>query len=118
TSLQLAAYSMMLGRAGFFVRSQGYLILRSQRLLVRGEPLAFAERVRPGGLGETWEAAERSWEERVSEFARGEIHATGVATDDFQPIQREVLDHGRLALPAPCRYCKFDLLCGREKGSS
>jgi hypothetical protein len=114
TSLQLAAYTMLLGRAGHFVRSMGYLILRSQRLLVRGEPVAFAERVCPDGLGETWIAAEQAWADRNAELSRGHLLAAGVATQDDKPIKTAQLDRGRLLLPAPCMYCKLDLLCGRE----
>ena len=118
TSLQLAAYAMMLGQAGHFVRSQGYLILQSQRLLVRGEPLSFAERVWPTGLGETWIASERAWDERVTELSAGTLHAAGVAMDEIEPLREDILEHGRLALKPPCRYCKLNLLCGREEGSS
>lgn len=114
TFLQLAAYSMMLQRQGHIVRSLGYLILRNAYLLIRGEPLAFAERIGPSGASETWIAAERAWNERVAEIARGEIHATGVATDDFKPLRRAQIEDGRLLLPPPCKYCKLDLLCGRE----
>jgi len=113
TFLQLAAYAMMLERSGHAVRSLGYLILRSGHLLIRGEPLAFAERIGSSGASETWIAAERAWQQRITEISRGELHAAGVVTDDSKPLRRALIDQGSLLLPPPCTYCKLDLLCGR-----
>ncbi len=118
TFLQLAAYAMMLQRSGHVVRSFGYLILRSGRLLIRGEPLAFAERVSAAGSSETWIATESAWDERMAELSRGELDAAGVTTDELAPLRTAMLDRGRLLLPPPCTYCKLDLLCGRENGTS
>ncbi|MDC3959013.1 PD-(D/E)XK nuclease family protein [Polyangium jinanense] len=114
TSLQLAAYAMLLGRAGHEIRSLGYLILRSQRLLVRGAAIAFAEQIRPELLDETWTATEHAWARRTAELSRGEIQADGVATERHTPLREARVDRGHLLLPAPCTYCKLDLLCGRE----
>lgn len=120
TSLQLAAYATLLGRRGLVVRSLGYLILRSQRLLLRGDGLELGERIHPDLLDETWIAAERAWTERAAELARGEVHAGGVAPEGqgHTPQREAVLERGRLLLPAPCTYCRLDLLCGREKRAS
>lgn len=112
TALQLSAYATLLRSQGLEVRALGYLILRSQRLIVRGDGIAFAQRLSPELLGATWDAAERAWRERVAELARAEIYVEGVRSADHAPIDEARLDNGRLVLPPGCRYCGLDLLCG------
>ncbi|HLM74224.1 MAG TPA: PD-(D/E)XK nuclease family protein, partial [Polyangiaceae bacterium] len=78
TALQLAAYAALLKRRGRSIRALGYVILEGKCLLIRGDELAFAQRIRPEPLDLTWAAAERGWTERAAELSRGEVYADGV----------------------------------------
>lgn len=113
TALQLAAYAALLRSRGLPVRTLGYLVLRSHRLMVRGEALAFAQCLSPDLLDATWSAAERAFEARVGELARGEVRAEGVWVAGHTPIGAPAIDGGRLVVPPPCAFCALDLLCGR-----
>lgn len=115
TALQLSAYAALLEAAGTPVRTLGYLVLRGRRLLVRGEPLAFAQRIHPELLARTWAATRDAWAERSSQLSAGDVFVEGIATLDHAPPEDAVLDtEGRLTLPPPCRFCALDLLCGRS----
>jgi hypothetical protein len=117
-ALQLAAYAAMLGEAGAAVRSLGYLVVQSGRLLVRGEALSFAQRVRPELLEETWAAALRSWDERDRQLAAGELFAEGIAEAGHAPADEALVQDGRLVVPPPCGFCALSLLCGRGQGAA
>lgn len=117
-ALQLAAYAELLRRTAAPVRTLGYLILVSGRLLVRGEPLSLAQRVHPELLDATWAAAERTWAERADQLARGELAAEGLAEPGHVPPEDALLLDGRLVVPPPCGRCALDLLCGRGLSAS
>ena len=113
-ALQLSAYATLLVRGGREVRTLGYLILRSRRLVVRGNPIAFAQQVSPDLLDATWTAAERGWTDRALELARGDVYAEGIEAPDHAPVQREMIAGGKLLMAPPCDRCAFDLLCARR----
>ena len=113
TALQLSAYAELLARGGAVVRSIGYVILTSQRVLLRGESLSFSRVVDPALLDATWTAAVSGWGVRAKELSEGRLFAEGVASAEHEPIEEAFLSEGKLSLPAPCGFCSFDLLCGR-----
>ncbi len=113
TSLQLSAYARLLTEGGAVVRTVGYVVMRSHRILVRGAALSFSQVVRPDLLDDTWSATLRGWETRAAELSRGEIFADGVASPNHDVTEEASLAQGQLALPPPCGFCSLDLLCGR-----
>ena len=115
TAVQLAIYGALLRAVGRHVRTTGYLVLQSRRLLVRGDALAFAEQVNAEPLDATWDAIRRSLDERSIELAAGEVQAPGSAAVGRAP--RAALVDGRIVLEPPCRWCALDLLCGRAWSS-
>jgi len=92
TSTQLAAYSFLVGEWPAVT----YFVLRSHDLL---EP-----NVQPDV---TWAAVEAAVTLRLLEIRQGVLRSPG--DDDTKPA---IVD-GTLTLPSPCRYCSFDVLCGK-----
>lgn len=113
TALQLAAYAGLLEANGGTVRSLGYLILRSGRILLRGARTSHAELVHPALLDDTWAAVESAWSKRAAQLAQGEVYAEGVTTPSHQPLEDAALVQGELSLPPPCTFCPLGVVCGR-----
>ena len=116
-AFQLAAYAKLIGNGGQFP-AVAYFILRTQRMLTTA-PALFpgVDRLDGPPPGDVWNALERSYAERRAELRSGVVVAPGDPDEngDLQPAQ-SVLEDGRLRLTPPCRYCRFDLLCGHGLG--
>ncbi len=116
TALQLAAYGALLEAKGGVVRSVGYLILRTGRILLRGAGSTHAELVHPALLKDTWSGVQRAWAERVSQVGRGQVYAEGVSSPNHEPLEEAALAQGMLSLPPPCMFCSLGVVCGRALG--
>lgn len=107
TAFQLATYAHLASATGDAVPSFGYFVLLDQTLLgLRGGP--FDQKAATGGPdpAQVWSWFSQAWSLRLQEVAAGQLNAPGTAID------RATVDGDRLALPAGCRYCAYDLLCG------
>ena len=107
TAFQLATYAHLASASGDAVPSFGYFVLRDQTLLgLRGGP--FDPEAATGGPdpAQVWSWFSRAWGLSLKEVAAGRLRAPGPAIDEA------TVDGDRLALPAACSYCAYDLLCG------
>jgi len=114
TAVQLAAYAH-LTRDGAAFPPTAYFVIATQEILSvsRGDfgPASYVE----GPSAEsTWKAMERSYARRLGELEAGILVAPGSAG----PAATEELavghqDDRSVVLEPPCKFCRFDALCGR-----
>lgn len=115
TACQLAVYGRLLQEEHGQWPALGYFILNT------GQPLSPEAAPIPGSqtLGgphpeTTWKALQRAYEASLSALDEGNAVAAGVPdAGGEEPPTKDSLDGEQLFLAAPCKWCRFDALCGR-----
>jgi RecB family exonuclease len=111
TAIQLAAYAAMRAPEGRSVET-AYFVLQNQDVLA-GCGGRLAEDARVQGLlraSETWSSTATTLRDRRDSLAAGRIEAPGAMGNDLDPS----CSPAGVQIAAPCRYCEFPSLCGRQ----
>lgn len=109
TAVQLAAYAFMLRDPGTPAPSVGYFILRDQTLLgIAGGPFPDTAAIEGPPPEEVWEAFHAAARARWDELRQGTVIATG-----FGDPPKTSLSGGVYQQEPPCKWCHYDLMCGR-----
>lgn len=111
SAVQLAAYAAMRKTEGRSAET-AYFILQNQQLLSEpGGRLAGDARMQGTYVAsDTWSAVVEALVRRRDAVSRGMLEAPGAAGDEV----RSSFSPGGLAVAPPCKYCGFNVLCGRE----
>jgi hypothetical protein len=94
----------------------GYYILDQRRFLApSGQRIAGDAPSAGPTLPETWQALRAAITDTfgVHTLGAGLLDAPGNLPDEERRARDGICD-GRLQLPAPCRFCSFGGLCGRD----
>jgi hypothetical protein len=115
TALQLAAYSHLLreGDAGGWPPTAYFLFPSRQLLSTRPAEFPGCQRVDGPDEGAVWARVVRSLDAVRERLARGEVEVPFLTAEDRKGFSG-FGDDG-IAIPAPCRYCEYQLLCGAEE---
>lgn len=115
TACQLAVYGRLLQEEHGEWPALGYFILNTgQSLSPEATPIPGAQTLAGPDPESTWKALQRGYEEQMAALDAGTAVAAGVpAADGEEPLTKDSLDGEHLFLAAPCRWCRFDALCGR-----
>jgi len=111
SALQLAFYANLARTAESWPEAV-YFIATRQTILSRN-PLPAASATGGPLLSETWMAAERNVETRLRELGGGTVICATFSADDSDKPVPPGLAEDRLVLYPKCRYCPYDLICGR-----
>lgn len=116
TADSLAIYSHLVRDGQGPYPPVAFYILVSQTLLtVEPDRFPGAEPLTGPGPEETWAAVDRTARDLQGDIATGALVAAGVLRDpDEKPLEDSAIVNGRLLKPAPCRFCDFAALCGRQ----
>ncbi len=116
TADSLAIYShLVAGEAGQYPPVGFYILVEQTLLTTEADRFPGAEPLEGPGPHETWTVVDRTAQTLKHDIATGVLAAQGIQRDPDEklPEQSEVVD-GLLVRPAPCRYCDFAVLCGRQ----
>jgi ATP-dependent helicase/nuclease subunit B len=111
TALQLAAYAAMRAVEGRPAETAYFSLLTQDLMSEPGGRLAEDARIK--GLHQssvTWSAALVTLQRQREALAAGQLEASGTGEDEVEPECSPTA----LRLPAPCEYCSFGGLCGRQ----
>lgn len=112
SAFQLAIYSRLVA-AGSTPPPVGYFIISSQRLMCGvNARLTDCELVEGPSPQETWDGIMRAFHDVWRQLNQGTVTAACSKTDAYEPPQKSALASGSLVLAPPCKYCKFQGLCG------
>jgi ATP-dependent helicase/nuclease subunit B len=108
-AIQLAAYSQLTG-AG---ERAAYMLLADARAMGASAAMRGVEVVaKAPSLAATWVALRQSRTARGEALAAGHLHALGIYEGKAPPSDP---DAASLAPAAPCHFCDFGRLCGKEQ---
>ncbi len=111
SAVQLATYAFTLQKPGELMPSIGYFIVLDQALLgIAGGPFSDAESVQGPPPQQIWDAFLEAAQHRWQQLAQGSIEVTGVGGHAGTKTR---LDGDALTMAPPCKYCDYDLLCGK-----
>lgn len=114
-AVQLVMYSRLVG-GGHRWPPVAYFIINQARLLATDRTtFPGAQLIEAPPLAETWAALERAHAAIWEALAAGRAPATGIATETAAVVEEsELRPDGELTLAPPCRYCDYQVLCGRK----
>lgn len=116
TADSLAIYSHLIcGGEGSYPPVAFYILVEQTLLTVEPDRFPGAEPLEGPKPDETWAAVDRTARALQDDIATGVLVAAGIQTDpDEKLIDESAIVDGRLVRPAPCRFCDFAALCGRQ----
>jgi len=109
-ALQLVAYAKMLKKEKGRYPELAYFTLEDQNLMTTdARHFVHADVVEAPDTESVWKAIEKSFEEAWISLNKGNIKCPG----NGEEVQSR-LDEDRLILEPPCRFCDYDVLCGKR----
>lgn len=110
TALQIVIYGWLLKEARGCFPALAYFTLEDQSFLTN-DPMHFpaGEEVKTPSIEEVWQAFEDTFNEAWKTLNSGVVLCPGNGDE-----VKSSLDEGRLTLETPCRFCDYDVLCGRR----
>ncbi len=105
-AVQLIAYAQLLKESKGIDAAVAYFILNSRSFL-------YDETGRNGSVG--WEALEETYLEHLEEL-KNTITAAGIPNETEEVVAKNKRsDDDKILLKPECKYCIFDVLCGRNE---
>lgn len=110
TALQIVIYGWLLKQEKGLFPELGYFTLEDQTFLTT-DTTSFpdGEAVKGPPADEVWQVFEKTWAEAWKLLTAGNVFCNG----GEEKVEAELSDD-RLVLPPPCKFCDYDVLCGRR----
>ncbi|MCP3955873.1 MAG: PD-(D/E)XK nuclease family protein, partial [Desulfobacterales bacterium] len=110
TALQIVIYGWLLKEARGRFPELAYYTLEDQTFLTT-DPIHFkgGEEVDTPSIEDVWQAFEETFNEAWKVLKSGIVFCPGNGDE-----VKSTFDKGRLTLEPPCRFCEYDVLCGRR----
>jgi len=112
---QLALYAHLVReKTGVRKVTVGYYVLRSGGLVSSTDgDVRIGQPIEGASVDTMIDALVRGRREAWEILSGGLVEAKGIATEDVNVVKQDDVVEGQLQLAPECRYCDFELLCGR-----
>lgn len=113
TAIQIVLYGWLLKEMTGIFPGLAYFTIEDQTMLST-DPLLFPKGipVEAPQFEDIWMAFEQSFDAGWDLLKSGQVGCPGCETDDNIP--KSEIKEGRLFIEPPCRFCEYDVLCGRR----